>query len=93
MKLITLEDWAGKSYDVHFSMATLTKWSREGLINPAPKKIGNRWLVHPDAKYVEKTIEAQRTDHAQNELKENQSSNIVLNDKILRIINNDSKAA
>jgi hypothetical protein len=93
MKLITLKSWAEKSFDVDFSIATLTKWSRNNLIKPSPKKIGNRWLVHPHAQYIEKTIEAQRTDHAQKELKQLPPSKIVLSDKLLRIVNNVSKEA
>lgn len=91
MKLITLQDWAEKSFGIRFSSATLTKWSRQALINPAPKKIGNRWLVHPKAVYVEKLIEAQLTERAIKELSKTKIKNINLSSKLLKIINNDSK--
>jgi len=93
MKLITLKDWAEKSFGIHFSNATLSKWSRESLINPAPQKIGNRWLVHPKAIYVEKSIEAQLTERAINEVSKSEIKNVKLSSKLLKIINNDSKTA
>jgi len=92
-KLITLEEWASNKFSVTFGSGTLNKWARNRLISPAPMKIGNRWMVHPEAVYIEKTIEAQRTEHAQKELKNLNASNIKLNDKILRIVNNGTKAA
>lgn len=93
MKLITLQEWAKNEFSVTFGDGTLNKWARLKLISPLPKKIGNRWMVHPQAQYIEKTIEAQRTEHAQKELKQLSPSNIVLSDKLLRIVNNGSKAA
>jgi hypothetical protein len=93
MKLITLQEWAKKSFGIHFSNATLNKWSRESLINPAPSKIGNRWLVHPDAMYIEKSIEAQLTDRAIKEVSKNEVKSFKLSSKLLKIINNDSKTA
>jgi hypothetical protein len=93
MKLITLKEWAEKSFGIHFSNATLSKWSRESLINPVPKKIGNRWLVHPNAIYVEKSIEAQLTERAINEVSKSKIKNVKLSSKLLKIINNDSKTA
>jgi len=91
--LITLSQWANNSFSISFGAGTLNKWARHGQIFPAPTKIGNRWMVHPNAKYVEKTIEAQRTQNAQNELNQTSSAYIKINDRIKRIINNDSKAA
>jgi hypothetical protein len=93
MRLITLQQWADENFSINIGNGTLNKWARLKLISPAPKKIGNRWMVHPQAQYIEKTIEAQRTEHAQKELKQQSSSNIVLSDKLLRIVNNGSKAA
>jgi hypothetical protein len=89
MKLITLQEWAKKSFGIHFSNATLNKWSRESLINPAPSKIGNRWLVHPSAIYVEKSREALLTQRAINEVSKYETKNVKLSSKLLKIINND----
>ncbi|MGV2871540.1 excisionase [Colwellia sp. E150_009] len=93
MKLITLQEWANNHFSVKFGDSTLSKWARDGLISPPAKKIGKRWMVHPAAQYVETTIEAQRTEHAQKELKQLKPTNIVLSEKLLRIVNNVSKAA
>jgi hypothetical protein len=91
MKLITLQSWAQMSFGIHFSNATLSKWSRESLITPPPQKIGNRWLVHPNAMYVEKSIEAQLTERAIKEVNKAEVENFKLSAKLLKIINNDSK--
>ena len=91
MKLITLKDWAEKSFDIHFSNATLSKWSRESLINPPPKKIGHCWLVDPNAVYIEKSMEALRTERAIKEVSKAKIKNFSLSSKLLKIINNDSK--
>jgi hypothetical protein len=93
MKLITLQEWANNQFSIKFGDNTLSKWARDGLINPPAKKIGKRWMVHPTAQYVETTIEAQRTERAQKELKQLNPTNIVLSEKLLRIVNNVSKAA
>lgn len=93
MKLITLQEWSSQNFSVPFNIETLNKWARENLISPPAKKIGRRWLVQPNATYIESTIEAQRTEKAQKELGKAMASNIVLNEKLLRIINNDTKAA
>lgn len=91
--LITISQWANNSFSISFGAGTLNKWARHGQISPAPSKIGNRWMVHPNAKYVEKTIEAQRTLNAQKELNHASSACININERMQRIINNDSKAA
>jgi len=91
--LITLSQWANNNFSISFGAGTLNKWARHGKISPAPTKIGNRWMVHPNAKYVEKTIEYQRTRNAQKELNHASSACININDRMQRIINNDSKAA
>lgn len=93
MKLITLQEWAENTYSVKFGAGTLNKWARDGLLEPAAQKIGNRWMVHPETKYIEKTIEAQRTEHANKVLQNMDNSNTVLNDRLLGIINNGTQAA
>lgn len=93
MKLITMQQWAEGNFSISIGKATLSKWARLRLVHPAPKKIAGQWMVHPKAEYIEKTIEAQRTDHAQKELKQLTPSNVILSDKLLRIVNNGSKAA
>lgn len=53
MKL-SLEEWAKAQFGKHVPcLATLRHWARDGQIFPAPQKIGRKWLVDPDAKYVE----------------------------------------
>jgi len=88
MKKITLLEWAERNFSKKFGIGTLNKWARNHLITPAPVKVGGTWLVHPDATYVQKTIECQRTEHAQNELKQMTPSNFKLTDNVQRIINN-----
>jgi hypothetical protein len=92
-RCITLEEWGDKNFSVQQSLNTLRKWAREGKLNPPPEKRGKSWWVHPNAVYVQKTIEAQRTEQAQKELDNLPPSNIVLSTKLLRIVNNDTKAA
>jgi hypothetical protein len=93
MKLIKMSQWAEEKFSIPISSGTLSKWARLRLVHPAPQKIAGQWLVQPHATYVEKTIEAQRTEHAQKELKELTPTNVALSDKILRIVNNGTKAA
>lgn len=88
MKKITLLEWAERNFSKKFGIGTLNKWARNHLITPAPAKIGGTWLVQPDATYVQKTIECQRTEHARKELKQITPSNFKLTDTVQRIINN-----
>ncbi|UUO22411.1 hypothetical protein FGD67_03695 [Colwellia sp. M166] len=88
MKQITLLEWAEKNYSKKFGIGTLNKWARNNLITPAPVKIGGSWLVHPNATYVQKTIECKRTEHALKELKQSIPVNFKLNNRTQRIINN-----
>lgn len=90
---ITLEQWGEKNFSVKQSINTLRKWAREGKLNPLPEKRGKSWWVHPNAVYVQKTIEAQRTEMAQKELDRLTSSNVVISPKLLRIVNNDTQTA
>ncbi len=49
---ITLEDWAQQQLGERApNMDTLRKWAREGLIVPAPEKIGRTWFVRPESRY------------------------------------------
>jgi hypothetical protein len=52
-KLLTLLEWAGEHYKTPPSLRTLQRWTREGLIYPAPELHGREYKVHPDAVYVE----------------------------------------
>jgi hypothetical protein len=88
MKKITLLEWAERNFSKKFGIGTLNKWARNHLITPAPAKIGGTWLVHPDATYVQETIECQRTEHALKELKHSTPANFKLNNRTQRIINN-----
>jgi hypothetical protein len=88
MKKITLLEWAERNFSKRFGIGTLNKWARDQLITPVPEKIGGSWLVHPDATFVQKTIECQRTEHAQKELKQLTPAKFKLNNRTQRIINN-----
>lgn len=49
---ITLDDWAQQQLgDKAPNMDTLRKWARDGLIAPAPEKIGRTWFVRPESRY------------------------------------------
>lgn len=93
MKLITLQQWSDSNFSIKFGVETLNKWARNGTISPQPIKVGGRWMVHPQAQYIETTIEAQRTERAQKELKNHSVSDTVLSEKLLRIVNNGPEAA
>jgi len=88
MKKITLLEWAERNFSKNFGIGTLNKWARNHLITPVPEKIGGSWLVHPDATYVQKTIEFQRTEHALKELRGLTPASFKLKNRTQRIINN-----
>lgn len=93
MKLITLQEWAQSTYSVKFTVTTLNRWARDGLISPSPHKIGNRWLVQPDATYIpptSRTTESTRTKIAKKELSNFSNVNGMLTEKLLRIVSNGS---
>lgn len=51
-RYVTLQEWA----EIMFSKAphanTLLRWVHDGHIQPAPQKIGKKWQVKRDARYV-----------------------------------------
>ncbi|TQV82815.1 excisionase [Aliikangiella coralliicola] len=49
---ITLQEWDKQEFSVRHSMNTLRAWATSGLIQPAPLKIGGRWMVESYAQYV-----------------------------------------
>lgn len=86
-KLITLREWADARYSVFYPDSTLASWARKNRISPKPEKIGRQWMVHPNAIYIEKTIEAQRTENAKKELnKLNVQDEVKLSANVLRIL-------
>ncbi|WP_080923906.1 excisionase [Klebsiella variicola] len=52
-KLLTLEEWASRTYETPPSLSSLRRWAREGRIYPAPELHGKTYRVHPDAVYVD----------------------------------------
>lgn len=54
MKRITLPAWAATRWDPPPPPRSLTRWARQGLIMPAPEKVGRSYYVRPDAKLVDR---------------------------------------
>jgi predicted site-specific integrase-resolvase len=48
---ITLKAWAQGIFSPPPDIATLRRWARDGLICPAPEKVGRTWYVEKDAVY------------------------------------------
>lgn len=49
-KKILLSAWAAANYDPPPSEYTLRKWARDGLLSPAPERVGKYWMIPEDAK-------------------------------------------
>ncbi|HCA9948967.1 MAG: excisionase [Klebsiella sp.] len=52
-KLLTLQEWASRTYETPPSLESLRRWVRQGRIYPAPELHGRAYMVHPDAVYVD----------------------------------------
>lgn len=53
MTKLTLEEWAADQFRTPPSPATLRAWIREGHLHPKPMKLGGRWYIEAEARYVE----------------------------------------
>lgn len=49
---VPLSDWAAKQYSPPPSPFTLRRWAREGLIYPAPQKVGKAYYVEESARVL-----------------------------------------
>lgn len=52
-RYITLQEWAAMMFSKTPHNNTLLKWVHDGHIQPRPQKIGRKWQVKRDARYVE----------------------------------------
>ncbi|EGD9303980.1 excisionase [Escherichia coli] len=48
-RLILLTEWAKEEFS---EPSTLSKYAKAGMIFPLPKKVGRRWRVDPQARFV-----------------------------------------
>lgn len=53
MAKLTLEEWAADQFRTPPSPAALRSWIRGGRIQPKPMKVGGRWYIEAEARYVE----------------------------------------
>lgn len=51
-RYITLKEWAETQFSKVPHTNTLLNWVHNGHIQPKPEKIGRKWQVKRDAKYV-----------------------------------------
>jgi hypothetical protein len=51
-RYITLQEWAKLEFSKVPHANTLLNWVRNGHIHPRPEKIGRKWHVKRDARYV-----------------------------------------
>lgn len=51
-RYVTLQEWAELQFSKVPHTNTLLNWVRDGHIHPKPEKIGRKWQVKRDAKYV-----------------------------------------
>lgn len=51
VRKITLQEWDELNHSQPHSKRILARWVKEGRIHPTPEKVGQKWWVHPDAKY------------------------------------------
>ncbi len=65
MTMITLEDWAQRTYGHNAPHRnTLRRWAREAHIYPLPEKHGRQYFVRENARYVAYGALAGETDYA-----------------------------
>lgn len=55
---ITLHAWAAKKFDPPPHRNTLLRWAQDGMIIPAPFKMGRDYMVSPDARHVNEPVPA-----------------------------------
>jgi predicted site-specific integrase-resolvase len=51
-RYITLLEWAQMTFSQPPHANTLLRWVHDGHIQPQPQKIGRKWQVKRDARYV-----------------------------------------
>lgn len=51
-RYITLQEWAKLMFSEVPHANTLLRWVHDGHIQPQPEKIGRKWQVKRDARYV-----------------------------------------
>jgi hypothetical protein len=51
-RYVTLQEWAASMFSQVPHTNTLLRWVHDGHIQPAPEKIGRKWQVKRDARYV-----------------------------------------
>lgn len=51
-RYITLQEWAATMFSKVPHDNTLLRWVHDGHIQPQPEKIGRKWQVKRDARYV-----------------------------------------
>ncbi|EOD77161.1 hypothetical protein D515_04516 [Grimontia indica] len=50
---IRLSDWAAAVFPgEHYSAATMSRWAKTRQIDPPPLKVGGRWMVRQDARFI-----------------------------------------
>ena len=49
---ITLQAWAAKKFDPVPHRNTLHRWAQDGMIVPAPFKMGRDYMVIPTARHI-----------------------------------------
>jgi hypothetical protein len=52
-RYVTLREWATMMFSKVPHNNTLLRWVSDGHIHPKPEKIGRKWQVKRDAKYVD----------------------------------------
>ena len=65
-RLILLTEWAKEEFSEPVpTPSTLSKYAKAGMIFPLPKKVGRRWRVDPQARFVGMVNKPQviATDH------------------------------
>ena len=51
-RYVTLPEWAQLNFSKVPHKNTLLRWVNDGHIHPPPEKIGRKWQVKRDARYV-----------------------------------------
>jgi hypothetical protein len=51
-RYVTLQEWAALQFSKVPHTNTLLSWVHNGHIQPKPEKIGRKWQVKRDARYV-----------------------------------------
>ncbi|OEF57926.1 excisionase [Enterovibrio norvegicus] len=52
-QFIRLSDWAAITFPgEQYSPATMSRWVKTHQIKPCPVKVGGRWMVQKDARFI-----------------------------------------